>query len=118
MRLKFALSVILLLGALTQVSATQERLAGRIPAGVDERSRTIVQGHLHPLAQPRLDRGRVDPLVTLSRVTMMFKRTREQQAALDAFLQEQQDPSSRNYQLWLSPEEFADRFGLSADDIN
>src|SRR5262249_24934535 len=33
-------------------------------------------------------------------------------------LKDQQDPSSRNYQLWLTPEEFADRFGLSADDIN
>ena len=49
---------------------------------------------------------------------MMFKRTAEQQADLESFLQEQQDPASRDYHLWLSPEQFADRFGLSADDLN
>jgi subtilase family serine protease len=118
MRSKFVLLIMLSLGALTQVSATQERFAGRITAALDERSRTVVQGHLHPLAEPRLDRGRVDPLLPLSRVTMMFKRSKEQQAALDSFLEEQQDPASRNYQLWLRPEEFADRFGLSLDDFN
>jgi len=108
----------LLPGALTQVSATQERFGGRITAAVDERSRSVVEGHLHPLAKVGSDHGRVDPLVTLPRITMMFKRTKGQQADLDVFLQEQQDPASRNYQLWLTPEEFADRFGLSADDMN
>jgi subtilase family serine protease len=32
-------------------------------------------------------------------------------AALDRFLAEQQDPNSPNYQKWLTPQEFAERFG-------
>ena len=38
-------------------------------------------------------------------------------AGLEAFLAEQQMPSSPNYRRWLTPEQFADRFGLSTNDI-
>ena len=38
-------------------------------------------------------------------------------AALESFLAEQQDPASPNYRKWVTPEEFADRFGLTAGDI-
>jgi len=36
---------------------------------------------------------------------------------LESFLREQQDPSSANYHRWLTPEQFADRFGLGNNDI-
>ena len=48
---------------------------------------------------------------------MMFRPTDAQQAELGKLLQEQQDPSSPNYHHWVSPDEFADRFGLSQNDI-
>ena len=54
----------------------------------------------------------------MSHVTMMFKPTSAQQSELNALLQNQQNPSSPNYHRWLTPEEFADRFGLSPADIN
>jgi Pro-kumamolisin, activation domain len=110
--------VLIALLTLVQVSMTQERLGDRITDVIDERKRTVLQGHLNPAAKPQADRGRVDRQLTLPRVMMVFKRTEEQQANLDAFLKEQQDPSSRNYQLWLTPEEFASRFGLSPADLN
>ena len=37
-----------------------------------------------------------------------------QQAALDRLLADQQTPSSPNYHKWLTPEQYADRFGLSS----
>ena len=36
---------------------------------------------------------------------------------LDAFLTDLQNPASPDYHRWLTPEQFADRFGLSAGDI-
>jgi subtilase family serine protease len=42
---------------------------------------------------------------------MIFRPTDIQQAELDKLLEQQQDPSSPNYHRWLSPDEFADRFG-------
>src|SRR5215510_12806159 len=122
MRPRFVLSrsmaaiIVLMLTASARLSFTQTRLNDRITTRIEERSISVVPGHLHPLAQSQLDQGRLDPLLSLSRITIMFKRTDEQQAALEALLREQQDPSSANYHQWLTPEEFGDRFGLSTAD--
>jgi hypothetical protein len=48
---------------------------------------------------------------------MHFKMTDAQQAELDRLLQAQQDPSSPEYHQWLTPEQFAGRFGLSESDL-
>ena len=48
----------------------------------------------------------------------MFKATPAQQAALEQLLAEQQDPASPNYHNWLTPEQYADRFGVSQNDID
>src|SRR5215471_14148713 len=118
MRKKQIVLAVLLLGAMTSITVTQSRRTGRIAARIDNEVRTPLTGHLRSLRQTQSDMGPVDPSLVLSRMTLMFKRTDEQQADLERLLQDQQDPSSRDYHLWLSPEEFADRFGLSADDVN
>src|SRR4029450_9774476 len=91
--------VVLLISAagFGRVSLTQGQMGDRITGAIDERSRAIVQGHLHPMAQSQLDQGRLNPRSELNRVTMMFKRTEAQQVALQSLLEEQQDPSSTNY---------------------
>jgi subtilase family serine protease len=76
-----------------------------------------IHGHLHPLAQRRFDRGRVNELFQLNHVTMMFKPTAVQQAALNTLLEQQQDPSSPNYHQWLTPEQFADRFAMTTAEF-
>ncbi|HEY6292081.1 MAG TPA: S53 family peptidase [Terriglobia bacterium] len=48
---------------------------------------------------------------------MEFKLTSGQQAALDTLLQQQQDPTSSSYHRWLTPEQYADRFGLTTSDL-
>ena len=59
----------------------------------------------------------MDPSQKISYITLAFRRTAAQQAALDRLLVEMQDPSSPNFHKWLSPEEFGQRFGPSANDI-
>ena len=51
-------------------------------------------------------------------VILVLKPSASQQAALDQLLAQQQDPSSPNYHRWLTPEQFADRFGVSRADID
>jgi len=41
-----------------------------------------------------------------------------QQKALDQLLAQQQNRTSPNYHKWLTPPQFADRFGLSQNDLN
>ncbi len=67
-------------------------------------------------AQAQLDQGAVDPAMPMSYMLAMFKPSAEQQADLDQLLFDQQNPSSANFHKWLTPEEYANRFGLSASD--
>jgi len=83
-----------------------------------DQTRTIpLKGHIHPSAQPQNDVGPVDPSMELGSVTFLMKPSPAQQAALDKLLIDQQDPASGNFHRWISPEQFADRFGLSRADI-
>ena len=74
-------------------------------------------GHVHPLAKAENDVGAVDASDTLPAITLVLRQTPEQQADLDRLLAAQQDPTSPDYHRWLSPEQYADRFGASSDDI-
>jgi uncharacterized protein (TIGR03437 family) len=47
----------------------------------------------------------------------MLKPSAAQQADLSQLLQAQQDPTSPSYHQWLTPEQYADRFGASAADL-
>ncbi len=47
---------------------------------------------------------------------LLIKPSAAQQADLDQLLAAQQNPSSANYHQWLTPQDFADRFGLSTSD--
>jgi subtilase family serine protease len=100
MRIKSFLALILVAGAFRQTPAP-----------------FAVRGHIHRFAQARFDRGQVGDLFQMNYVMMMFKPTPEQQDALSSLLNEQQDPSSPNYHRWLTPEEFGDRFGMSAAEL-
>ncbi|MGA2267957.1 MAG: protease pro-enzyme activation domain-containing protein [Bryobacteraceae bacterium] len=89
----------------------------RIRVPIDARPRVVLPGGAHPEAQPQFDRGRVDPARRISGITVMLKPTPEQQIALERLLEEQQDPASPNFHKWLEPEEYADRFGISPEDM-
>jgi uncharacterized protein (TIGR03437 family) len=89
----------------------------RLSAIPDNSRHFRLQGHVHPLTRAANDAGRVDPSATISNVTLNFAPTAEQQAALDEFLASQQTPGSPDYHHWLTPEEFADRFGVSFSDM-
>ena len=78
----------------------------------------MLSGHIHPSARAENDQGRVDASMPLPYVTMALKPSASQQAALEQLLTDQQDPSSANYHHWLTPEQYADRFGVSQADID
>lgn len=84
---------------------------------IDNNSFTAIHGNVRSEAQPQFDRGAVEGSFRLDNVTMTFKPSADQQAALDKLLSEQLDRSSPNYHRWLTPEQFADRFGLSRSDM-
>jgi subtilase family serine protease len=103
----------LLLSAVSSVWAAQP---DRIVATIDNNQAVVLKGSVHPKARSRFDRGPVEPSMELGYITLQVSPSPSQQAALDKLLAEQQDPASPNYHNWLTPEQFADRFGMSRGD--
>jgi len=54
----------------------------------------------------------------LQGVSLVFKRTAAQEAAAEKLLADQLNPSSPSYHKWLTPEQYADRFGLNQADVD
>ena len=73
-------------------------------------------GNLRPAMLRQNDEGRVDRDFPLPALTLFLNSSSTQKADLRQFLEQQQNPASPLYHHWLSPDEFADRFGLSQTD--
>ncbi len=92
--------------------------ADRIAGNIDATRLAQISGNVKPLARPEWDQGPVDPATKLNYVRLMFQPSAAQQAALQQLLGDQQNPRSPNFRKWLTPEQYADRFGVSQADIN
>jgi subtilase family serine protease len=97
--------------------STQNGSRDRIMYAVDSSRTGLVRGSAHPMARPQFDQGRVDPEHQLNDVALTFRLSASQQAELQQLLREQQSRSSPNYHRWLTPEQYAARFGMSSNDL-
>ena len=99
-------------------------LAGAAPAQTRNRitqniadTEPVMVSSPHPLARAEFDRGRVEGSLNIDHAAIVFKLAPAQQADLEKLLAEQQDPHSANYRKWLTPEQYAARFGMSDADL-
>jgi uncharacterized protein (TIGR03437 family) len=87
--------------------------ADRITTPIDNSRRVVLKGHVRPDVQPANDRGLADADMEVGYATLLLKLD----PSIEAFLAGQQTPGSPNYRRWLTPEQFGDRFGLTANDM-
>jgi hypothetical protein len=95
-------------------AAQEDRIAGRI----DGNRVVILEGNLSPKVGQASDRGALDPSTPITDIRMALKQTAVQSADLEKLLEAQRDPSSPDYHRWLTPEEYAERFGVSLNDLD
>jgi uncharacterized protein (TIGR03437 family) len=88
----------------------------RIAAQVDRGKTVVLRGNHHPKATLENDRGPVEASFRTTGMTLMLKQSPAQQAEIQQLLSRQQDPTSPDYHKWLTPEQYADRFGSSPSD--
>jgi hypothetical protein len=86
-------------------------------ARVNPETTAAVPGSVHPLARHEFDRGAAADSMPLSGLAIHFQRSAAQQSALETVIAEQNDPSSPQFHKWLTPEQFATQFGMSAQDV-
>jgi|KBSSwiStaDraftv2_1062776.scaffolds.fasta_scaffold02226_1 subtilase family serine protease len=90
----------------------QDRIRGEVDAAQVSRLR----GTTHPRALAQLDLGRTDPMRMISGA-ITFRLSPAQQADMDQLLRDQQDPKSPRYHRWITPDQYAARFGMTSSDL-
>src|SRR4030081_2462727 len=110
----FKILLLLLTSTLCLAQSRVDRLSAPIESGMA----VPLRGNLHGAARPEFDQGRVDGNMQMHSLSLVFKPSPSQQSSLDQLLAQQQDRMSPNYHKWLTPAQFADRFGMSESDIS
>jgi subtilase family serine protease len=98
------------------VAFAQSLVRDRISQEVSSSAPFALPGSVNPLARSQYDIGRASSSTQLTGMTMYFRPSAEQQAALDALVQAQQTPGAF-YHRWITPAQYASQFGLSANDL-
>jgi subtilase family serine protease len=109
--------VIGVLAGLLTSSHSAAQATDRISAQIDSSKSVTLQGNVLPKARIRHDLGPVAKGHQLPYMTMWFKHSAHQMAEVRKLLAEQQDRSSSNYHRWITLGTYADRFGLTANDM-
>jgi subtilase family serine protease len=113
--LKFLSPILLLASSLSTLTyaVTPDRISGAINGGPT----VTLKGSIHRKALPKYDQGPADRSLRLGYMTLLTRPTPSQVTALKQLVAEQQDRNSPQYHKWITPEQWADRFGLSHGDI-
>jgi subtilase family serine protease len=109
-------AIFLLLSA-AAASFAQTIAQDRVRGPIDDGQMSILPGNVHGLARPEFDQGRADGSMKINRAAVVFKPSPAQQNALETLLAQQQDRTSSNYHKWLTAEQYADRFGMTQNDL-
>ena len=105
-----------LITALLLVGLASAQTRNRIVQRIEDTEPVVVSA-THPLARAEFDQGRVERSMKISHAAIVFKLFSAQQVDLDRLLAQQQDRHSANYRKWLTPEQYAARFGMSDNDL-
>jgi hypothetical protein len=104
--------------ALLAVLAAAAGCAQGTPGDALPTTRGVVQlaSSLSPRARPERDIGRMDPGARLEAMSVLLAPSGTK-AERDELMRSLQDPASPLYHRWLTPQQYAARFGASAADI-
>ncbi len=96
---------------------TAREPAHRIHSDLRSERASILRDSVSPRLAAATDLGSVPATTPLTHITLHFQLTPAQQADLAALLKRQNDRTSRDFHRWLTPEQFASRYGLAESDI-
>jgi subtilase family serine protease len=89
----------------------------RIAGSIDSSKMVPLPSQIQHRAKAQYDLGRVNGSFQLNNVKLAIVPSPSQVKALKQLLEEQQDPKSPNFHKWLTPQQYADRFGLNHNDV-
>lgn len=94
-----------------------QAVADRISTEVNPSALSTIKGSMPPVTKFATSSGAMNSGARLEGMTLRFSLSSTQKAELDALLLAQQTPGSPSYHQWLTPAEYARRFGVSDNDL-
>ncbi len=92
----------------------RDRLRGEIT----DSDMVRLPGNVHPALARAVSEAAVDVNFPMEHMILLLQPEPAQQAALDQLVAEQHDPQSSQFTKFLTPEQYAARFGVSQNDID
>ena len=111
------LSVLVVVSSVFIARVRAQQMTGRIAAEIDNNARMTIAGTHPAMVRHAKDLGSVVPNMQLRGMSLVFNRSRAQEAGLEALMAAQQTPGSPLYHQWLTPDQFAARFGMADSDL-
>jgi hypothetical protein len=103
---------------LSGVAQERSYATRRITESINNQVTVARSGDMHPLARPEYERGQAPGDMRMERMVLVLQPDEVQRQDLEELLAAQQDPGSEDYQRWLTPEAFGERFGVSQADVD
>jgi len=114
---KLVLMVAVIMAWLSTASVSAQP-APQIVKRIDESTRVVLTGNLHPLAKAENDLGTVDASQPAGRLLLVLKRTAKSEDALKQFLTNVHTHGSPDFHKWLTPRQFGQQFGPADSDVH
>lgn len=111
------LFVLVLNHAIAAQAQVTDGIPSRITQPITSTALTRLTGNTHPLARSGVDRGSASPFTPAERLMLVLRRSQQQEAALQRYLTQLQDPASANFRKFVTPQQFGQLYGASDADL-
>src|ERR1700679_3792539 len=91
--------------------------ARMITGTIDGAKLRTLEGNTRPEANALNDRGIVADDFKMDHMLLQLKRSPEREAALKQYIDELHNPKSANFHKWLTPDQFAEHYGIAQEDV-
>jgi len=100
-----------------QGAQAQTQPQARIVGEINSPERFLLKNSHTPKARAEMDAGRLPGDTRIQGASIFFSRSPEQEADFQALLKAQYTPGSPMFHQWLTPDQFAARYGMADADI-
>ncbi len=97
--------------------ALHAQIPARVAQRVSDTEFRTLPNTAAPFARTQSDTGRLPGSAPMRRILLMLTPSSDQEASLKRLLNSQNDPASPDYQRWLTPEQYGERFGPADADV-
>jgi len=106
-----------LIHAIAAQAQVNDNIPSRITQPIVNTALTRLTGNTHPLVRSGVDRGPASAFAPAERLMLVLRRSPQQEAALQTYLKQLQDPASANFRKFVTPQQFGQLYGASDADL-